>query len=49
MDEEFQIPDARVTSGRKFGSYEKLDDDGLVKPGTNVSGDDVIVGKTVAV
>lgn len=48
-DEEFTIPDPRLCSGRKFGSYEKLDDDGLVKPGTNVSGDDVIVGKTIAI
>ncbi|KAG2425954.1 hypothetical protein HXX76_013327 [Chlamydomonas incerta] len=45
--EEIEAPDPSVTAKMKHGTYDKLDADGLTPPGTRVSGEDIICGKTV--
>ena len=44
--ETIEIPDRQETRGIRNGVYSKLDAEGIISPGTRVSGDDIIIGKT---
>lgn len=45
--ERFEKPSPATCRTLKQGSYDKIDADGLAKPGEPVSGSDIVIGKTV--
>ncbi|KAF4613951.1 hypothetical protein D9613_007578 [Agrocybe pediades] len=47
--EEFSKPSRENTLRLKHGTYDKLEDDGFIAPGTGVAGEDIIIGKTAPI
>lgn len=44
--EQFEKPNRADTLRMKHGTYDKIDEDGIVAPGVRVNGEDIIMGKT---
>ncbi|KAK4626466.1 DNA-directed RNA polymerase II subunit RPB2 [Fulvia fulva] len=44
--EAFEKPIRSDTMRMKQGTYDKLDEDGIITPGSRVSGEDILIGKT---
>ena len=48
-NEKFMLPTKETTTGMKRGTYQRLDEDGIIQKGAMMNGEDILFGKVSAI